>query len=105
MRSAVEAVKLASGLFIIPLMMAYSPLLLSAEFGWGGVLLAAMVTGLLMLMLVMLLQQYLFGPVTQVGRAIAFIAVALLIYPSIASRALGICLATGLMLANRLGRI
>ena len=41
MRSAVEAVKLASGLFIIPLMMAYA-LLLSTEFGWGGVLLAAM---------------------------------------------------------------
>ena len=105
MGSAVEAVKLASGLFIIPLMMAYSPLLLSAEFGWTGVLISAVVTGLLMLMLVMLLQQYLFRPVTSVGRAIAMLAAALLIYPSSASRAMGAVLAAGLMLANRLGRV
>ena len=56
MQSAVEAVKLASGLFIIPLMMAFSPLLLSAENGWSGVLMSALVTGLLMLMLSMVLQ-------------------------------------------------
>ena len=105
MGSAVEAVKLASGLFIIPLMMAYSPLLLSAEFGWAGVLLSAVVTGLLMLMLAMLLQQYLFRPVTPVGRTIALLAAALLIYPSTVSRAVGAVVAAGLMLANRLGRV
>ena len=105
MGSAVEAVKLASGLFIIPLMMAYSPLLLGAEFGWTGVLLSAVVTGLLMLMLAMLLQQYLFRPVTSGGRAIALLAAALLVYPSTASRAVGAVVAGGLMLANRLGRV
>ena len=105
MGSAVEAVKLASGLFIIPLMMAYSPLLLSAEFGWAGVLLSAVVTGLLMLMLAMLLQQYLFRPVTPVGRTIALLAAALLVYPSTVSRAVGAIVAAGLMLANRLGRV
>ena len=105
MGSAVEAVKLASGLFIIPLMMAYSPLLLSAEFGWAGVLLSAVVTGLLMLMLAMLLQQYLFRPVTPVGRTIALLAAALLVYPSTVSRAVGAVVAAGLMLANRLGRV
>ena len=105
MGSAVEAVKLASGLFIIPLMMAYSPLLLSAEFGWAGVLLSAVVTGLLMLMLAMLLQQYLFRPVSPVGRTIALLAAALLVYPSTVSRAVGAVVAGGLMLANRLGRV
>lgn len=105
MGSAVEAVKLASGLFIIPLMMAYSPLLLSAEFGWAGVLLSAVVTGLLMLMLAMLLQQYLFRPVTPGGRTIALLAAALLVYPSTVSRAVGAVVAAGLMLANRLGRV
>lgn len=105
MGSAVEAVKLASGLFIIPLMMAYSPLLLSAEFGWTGVLVAAVITGLLMLMLVMLLQQYLFRPVTAVGRAIALLAAALLVFPSTASRVVGAVLAAGLLLANRLDRV
>ena len=105
MGSAVEAVKLASGLFIIPLMMAYSPLLLSAEFGWTGVLLSAVVTGLLMLMLAMMLQQYLFRPVTPVGRTIALLAAALLVYPSTVSRAVGAVVAAGLMLANRLGRV
>ena len=39
------------------------------------------------------------------GRVIAFIAVALLIYPSTVSRILGISLAAGLLLVNRLGRI
>jgi TRAP-type uncharacterized transport system fused permease subunit len=86
-------------------MMAYSPLLLSAEFGWTGVLVAAVITGLLMLMLVMLLQQYLFRPVTAVGRAIALLAAALLVFPSTASRVVGAVLAAGLLLANRLDRV
>jgi hypothetical protein len=69
------------------------------------VLLSAVVTGLLMLMLAMLLQQYLFRPVTSGGRAIALLAAALLVYPSTASRAVGAVVAGGLMLANRLGRV
>ncbi|HCD28577.1 MAG TPA: transporter, partial [Gammaproteobacteria bacterium] len=38
MRSAVEAFKLANGLFVIPLMMAYTPLLYGVDAGWGDVL-------------------------------------------------------------------
>lgn len=105
MRSAVEAVKLASGLFVVPLMMAYTPLLLSPEFGWTGVLLSAVVTGLLMLMLVMVLQRFLFAPVTLMGRLVAVLAAGLLIYPSTGSRVAGAALAIALMTANRLGRI
>ena len=100
MRSAVEAVKLASGLFVIPLMMAFSPLLLSAEFGWSGVLTGAVVTGLLMLMLVMVLQQFLFAPVSWLAGMAALSAAMLLVYPSTLSRAVGALLACGVMAVN-----
>ena len=101
MRSAVEAVKLASGLFIIPLMMAFSPLLLSAENGWSGVLMSALVTGLLMLMLSMVLQKFLFAPVSFLHRAMALVAAGCLVYPSSASRLVGGLLAIALMFTNR----
>ena len=101
MQSAVEAVKLASGLFIIPLMMAFSPLLLSAENGWSGVLMSALVTGLLMLMLSMVLQKFLFAPVSFLHRAMALVAAGCLVYPSSASRLVGGLLAIALMFANR----
>ena len=101
MASAVEAVKLASGLFVIPLMMAFSPLLLSAEYGWSGVLLSAGVTGLLMLMLIMALQRYLFAPVTGAMRIAAVLAAALLVYPDLWSRWVGALLALALLISNR----
>ena len=101
MQSAVEAVKLASGLFIIPLMMAFSPLLLSAENGWSGVLMSALVTGLLMLMLSMVLQKFLFAPVSFLNRAMALMAAGCLVYPSSASRLVGGLLAIALMFTNR----
>ena len=101
MQSAVEAVKLASGLFIIPLMMAFSPLLLSAENGWSGVLMSALVTGLLMLMLSMVLQKFLFAPVSFLYRAMALLAAGCLVYPSSASRLVGGLLAIALMFTNR----
>ena len=102
MRSAVEAVKLASGLFVIPLMMAFSPLLLSAEFGWTGVFGAALVTGLLMLMLVMVLQRHLFVAVSRAQQVLALVAAGLLVYPSYLTRIVGTCLALAIMLANRI---
>ena len=101
MQSAVEAVKLASGLFIIPLMMAFSPLLLSGENGWSGVLMSALVTGLLMLMLSMVLQKFLFAPVSFLHRAMALVAAGCLVYPSSASRLVGGLLAIALMFTNR----
>ena len=101
MRSAVEAVKLASGLFIIPLMMAFSPLLLSGENGWSGVLMSALVTGLLMLMLSMVLQKFLFAPVSFLYRAMALVAAGCLVYPSSTSRLVGSLLAIALMFRNR----
>ena len=105
MASAVEAVKLASGLFVIPLMMAFSPLLLSAEYGWSGVLLSAGVTGLLMLMLIMTMQQYLFAPVTRVPRLLALVAAGLLVYPSTESRVVGAMLAVAVMAVNYRGQL
>ena len=100
MGSAVEAVKLASGLFVIPLMMAFSPLLLSAEYGWTGVLVSAAVTGLLLLMLMMVMQRYLFASVSAAVQLAALLAAALLVYPSGLTRMLGALLAALLMAIN-----
>ena len=100
MGSAVEAVKLASGLFVIPLMMAFSPLLLSAEYGWTGVLVSAAVTGLLLLMLMMVMQRYLFASVSAAAQLAALLAAALLVYPSGLTRMLGALLAALLMAIN-----
>ncbi len=100
MGSAVEAVKLASGLFVIPLMMAFSPLLLSAEYGWTGVLVSAAVTGLLLLMLMMVMQRYLFASVSAALQLAALLSAALLVYPSGLTRMLGALLAASLMAIN-----
>jgi TRAP-type uncharacterized transport system fused permease subunit len=85
-------------------MMAFSPLLLSAEYGWSGVLLSAGVTGLLMLMLIMTMQQYLFAPVTRVPRLLALVAAGLLVYPSTESRVVGAMLAVAVMAVNYRGQ-
>jgi hypothetical protein len=62
---------------------------------------AAVVTGLLMLMLVMVLQQFLFAPVSFLNRVMALLAAACLVYPSILSRLVGGVLALALMVVNR----
>ena len=53
-----SALKLANGLFVIPLMMAYSPLLLTPDQGWPVVLLAGAVTLLLIVVLAMALEGF-----------------------------------------------
>ena len=63
MASAVSALKLANGLFVIPLMMAYSPLLLTPDQGWPVVLLAGAVTLLLIVVLAMALEGFLWTTV------------------------------------------
>ncbi|MFT5577463.1 MAG: TRAP transporter 4TM/12TM fusion protein [Paraglaciecola psychrophila] len=100
MRSAVEAFKLSNGLFIIPLMMAYSPLLLGGDNGWLQVLLAAGVTFALMLMLAVVLEAYLFTAVDKRWRVIAAIAGALLLPPVDELRLLGLAVAVAVIAVN-----
>jgi hypothetical protein len=49
----------------------------------------------------MVLQQFLFAPVSFLNRAMALLAAACLVYPSIPSRLVGGVLALALMVVNR----
>lgn len=105
MRSAVEAFKLAGGLFLIPLMMAYSPLLLSGENSWLDVLLAAGVTGLVVVNLAMVTERYLFATVSNPARLLALLATAMLVVPFTAVRVAGVVVTAVLLVLNyRAGR-
>jgi len=100
MRSAVEAFKLSNGLFVIPLMMAYSPLLLGGDNGWPQVLLAAAVTFALMLMLAVVLEAYLFTVLDNHWRIVAAVAGALLLPPVDELRLLGLLAAGAVVIVN-----
>jgi TRAP transporter 4TM/12TM fusion protein len=100
MRSAVEAFRLAGGLFVIPLMMAYSPLLLVGGNGWGDVMLAAGQTLAVVLVLGAVSERFLFSSLSVVWMAIGIAAIALLLYPSSVARGLGLLAALALIGAN-----
>ena len=68
----------------------------------SGVFGAALVTGLLMLMLVMVLQRHLFVAVSRAQQVLAVVAAGLLVYPSYLTRIVGTFLALAIMLANRI---
>jgi TRAP-type uncharacterized transport system fused permease subunit len=93
MRSAVEAFKLANGLFVIPLMMAYSPLLLTSEFGWAPVLGAAVVTMTMIVAVAVCVEGYLFTHVANVSRWASLLVAGLLVYPNDVSHYTGLFLA------------
>lgn len=100
MRAAVEAFKLASGLFVIPLMMAYSPLLLIDGVGWTSVLGAAALACGVILGLAMAFEGFLFAAVGTLPRCLATLAALLLIWPEAISRLLGCALLLVLLGAN-----
>jgi TRAP transporter 4TM/12TM fusion protein len=100
MRSAVQAFRLANGLFVIPLMMAYTPLLLGGGNGWGDVMLAAGLTLAVIVVLAAVSERFLFGRVNAVWVAIGLAAVALLLYPSSVTRGVGFLTALALIGAN-----
>ncbi|MDH3266447.1 MAG: TRAP transporter large permease subunit, partial [Gammaproteobacteria bacterium] len=100
MRSAVEAFKLANGLFVIPLMMAYSPLLLSGDNGWGSVLIAGVVALALVVTIAMLSERFLFDVVTLPHLLVGLVAIASLLLPSTPIRAIGIGLVLTIVLLN-----
>lgn len=100
MRSAVEAFRLASGLFVIPLMMAYSPLLLGVDAPWGDVLVAAGLTAALVVVLAAVSERYLFGAIGAAWLAVGGVAVVLLVYPSGLTRGAGLAAALALAGTN-----
>ena len=100
MASAVSALKLANGLFIIPLMMAYTPLLLTETQGWSVVLLAGAVTLLLIVVLAMALEGFLITTVPTYIRAVAIVCAGLLVWPATSARIVGVVLALLLFAVN-----
>jgi len=89
MRSAVEAFRLANGLFVIPLMMAYTPLLLGAGNDWGDVALAAGLTLTVIILLAAVSERFLFGAMRAAWIPVGLAAIALLLYPSNIVRGIG----------------
>ena len=100
MSAAVSALKLANGLFVIPLMMAYSPLLLTDAQGWSVVLLAGAVTLLLIVVLAMALEGFLWTTVPMYLRAAAVLCAGLLVWPTTTVRLVGVALAMVLFTVN-----
>lgn len=101
MASAFEAVKLAKGLFIVPLMMVYSPLLLTADNGWGGALEGAFWCALLIVALAIAIEGFAFHRLQSWQRWVGFVAAGLLVYPSLVSRCVGGVILVGVLLINR----
>ncbi len=100
MRTAVEAFKLASGLFVIPLMMAYAPLLLSGDTGWGAVLLAGCVTLALIVAIAMATESHLFGPANLWQRVLALVGGVAAIVPYVPTRVGGTLLVLAVCVVN-----
>jgi TRAP transporter 4TM/12TM fusion protein len=89
MQTGVAAFKLANGLFVIPLMMAYAPLLLREGNDWVTVLGAATVTLGLMVAIAMVLERFLFTRVSPAVLALAALSAALIVYPTWPTRWVG----------------
>lgn len=100
MAAAVSALKLANGLFVIPLMMAYSPLLLTEAQGWPVVFVAGAVTLLLIVVLAMALEGFLWTTVPKYLRIAGLVCAGLLVWPDTLVRSLGAVLALFLFAVN-----
>lgn len=100
MRSAMQAFKLSAGLFIIPLMMAYSPLLLIEERTWLDVLAAGFITLTLVVLIAMTVERYLFAPVGPAAAVATAVVCASLIYPDLTTRSIACLIGLGLIAQN-----
>ena len=89
MKSAFSAFKLANGLFLIPLMMAYSSLLLVDGNSWSDVALSAVCTLVIMLLIAISFEGFWGKPFTAFHRILAASLALLLIWPSLYTRLAG----------------
>ncbi len=100
MRSAIEAFKLANGLFVIPLMMAYTPLLLANENTWFDVLFAGLVALGMVVTIAMLSERFLFSTLGKLSFSLGLVAIVCLLVPYDPVRMVGMLLVIALVLAN-----
>lgn len=100
MRSAMEAFKLANGLFVIPLMMAYTPLLLTDGHSWVDVAGAAAVALSLIVAIAIVIERYMFARCGNGLVVISAAAAVLLVAPFNWSRTLGIATCVVVLILN-----
>jgi len=101
MGAALEAVKLAKGLFIVPLMMVYSPLLLTPDNTWSGALSGALWCALLIVASATAIEGFAFKLMPPLQRLLCVVAAALLVYPALSTRLIGTVMLIGALALNR----
>ena len=100
MKTAVEAFKLSNGLFVIPLLMAYPPLLFVDELEWFDVAGAAAGGFVLIVMLAVFLERFAFCRLNRLELVLVPVCIVLIIFPASYTKLLGAALAFGLVLLN-----
>ena len=93
LQSALESLKLAAGFFIIPLMMAYSGLLLASGGSYASLAWSALVTLALIAVVAVCIEGYVITYTTFLERSLFFSSALLLVYNSNGSRIIGLVLA------------
>jgi TRAP transporter 4TM/12TM fusion protein len=104
LRTAVEALKLSAGFFLIPAMMAYSSLLKVEGVSFGDMLYATALTLVLVGCVAVAAEGYAIAPLRAAERAGFLVAAGLVLYPSESARLVGLAVG-GLSLALHVGRV
>ena len=97
MKTAVEAFKLSNGLFVIPLLMAYTPLLLLDDLKWLDVVFAGLNALVLIVLLAIVLERFAFCALGNLEICIALASIVLICLTSPILKVVGLLL-TGLLL-------
>ena len=100
MRTAVEALKLSAGFFIIPLMMAYSSLLMVDGVSLLDGLWSVLVTAGLIASVAFTAEGYASVPTKLVERGLFALSAVMLAYPDTRSRTLGLALGLAVFSVN-----
>ena len=98
MKTAVEAFKLSNGLFVIPLLMAYTPLLLLDDLGWMEVVLAGLNALVLIVLLAIVLERFAFCSLRNHEIFLVMVSMVLVSLPGMVLKCIGL-LSAGLLLA------
>ena len=100
MKTAVEAFKLSNGLFVIPFLMAYTPLLFVDELAWLEVAGAAAGGFVLIIMLAVFLERFAFCRLNRLELFLVPVCIVLIVFPASYTKLFGAALAFGLMIFN-----
>ena len=100
MKTAIEAFKLSNGLFVIPLLMAYTPLLLLDDLGWVDALLAGFNALVLIVLLAIVLERFAFCVLQRNEILLSLVSMILVVSPNMVLKCIGLSLAVVLLTIN-----